>query len=317
LEENPWDVFETIYTEGSIHQGTVVSLNDKGGIINLLGAEGFAFNKGLLRADGSYIKIGETEDMKVLEFSKENKRIVLSHAKIWQDARDAERERENAEEMSEGKKKGTKRVVDNSEKSTLGDLDALVSLKADLEIAENKSKKKKTAKQKVEIDELQVEEAQPTTEEPQEVIEEPQAITEEIPTEVEPPQEIVEETQTLFEDIQIAVEEPQPAIEDVQPVAEEPQAEVEYPEIKFEDAEPAAVEEVVEKPKRTRAKKVKEEATTEVAIETVAEEKPKKTRAKKVKEEATAEAEAEEKPKKTRTKKSEKKTEEVEKPAEE
>lgn len=145
LEENPWDVFETIYTMGSIHQGTIANQNDKGAVINLQGVEGFAFNRGLQREDGTTIRPGETEEFKVLEFSKENKKIVLSHVKIWQDAKDAQREEMEDSERKTAKEgsRAAKKLSDSMEKSTLGDLDALVNLKEELEQEE---KTKKTAK---------------------------------------------------------------------------------------------------------------------------------------------------------------------------
>ena len=133
LEENPWDVYETIYTIGSIHEGTLTSQNEKGSSVALQGVEGFAFNRGLQREDGSTIKQGETAEFKVVEFSKENKKIILSHTQIWKDIKDAENE------TGDDKKSKTKKA-DTIEKSTLGDIDALVNLKADLEQAEAKKK---------------------------------------------------------------------------------------------------------------------------------------------------------------------------------
>ena len=189
LEENPWEIFETIYTIGSIHQGTVSNQNnDKGYLITLQGVEGFSFNRGLQREDGTTIRPGETEDFKVLEFSKENKRIVLSHAKIWQDLRDAEREASEEKEKKRAKdgSKAAKRLSDNMEKSTLGDLDALVSLKADLEKAENKSKKK-TAKKGEETEASAEEIVEPTEEINKPSEEVPQVETEE--TEDKPSEE--------------------------------------------------------------------------------------------------------------------------------
>ena len=335
LEENPWEVFETVYNVGTIHQGTVLSMNDKGAIVNLQGVEGFAYTRNLQRANGSLIKVGETEDMKVLEFAKETKRIIVSHAKIWQDARDAERaeraEREKTEEQSDSKKKKSSKqmiIVDNSEKSTLGDLDALVSLKADLEQAESKSKKKSEKKAKTVIEEPIVEEEQVVLEELTQIfeeeqqriaVEEPQVVVEE-PIVVETPK-VIEESQTLFE------EEPQAAAEEQQIVVEEKPKKTRAKKVETEvvaeekpkktrakkvETEVAAEE----KPKKTRAKKVETEVAAEekpkktrakkVETEVVAEEKPKKTRAKKVETEVVAE----EKPKKTRAKKAEVKSEE-------
>ena len=144
LEENPWDVFETIYTAGSIHEGTVTEQHDKGVTISLQGVEGFAFNKGLLREDGTTIKTGEKADFKVIDFSKENKKIVLSHSRIWQDKKDAEREQNTSEEEKRAKEDAQilKKMNEHVEHSTLGDLDALINLKADLEAEAAKKKEK-------------------------------------------------------------------------------------------------------------------------------------------------------------------------------
>ncbi len=186
LEENPWDVFETIYTIGSVHQGTVVNQNDKGSVISLQGVEGFAFNRGLQREDGTTIRPGETEEFKVVEFSKENKKIVLSHAKVWQDLRDAERDASEEGEKKKAKEgsKAAKKLSDNLEKSTLGDLDALVNLKANLEMQESKTKKKPAVKE-VEADSVEAkEEEKPSEEKPKKTRAKKEA-KEELPAEKE------------------------------------------------------------------------------------------------------------------------------------
>ena len=146
LEENPWEIFETIYPVGSIHEGVVANQNDKGAVVNLQGVEGFAFNRGLQREDGTTIRQGDTEEFKIVEFSKEGKKIVLSHAKIWQDIKDAQREENEEGEKKKAKEgsKAAKKLSESLEKSTLGDLDALVSLNAELKLKESKSKKKAT-----------------------------------------------------------------------------------------------------------------------------------------------------------------------------
>ena len=311
LEENPWDVFETLYDVGTVHKGTMIAPHEKGAIINLQGVEGFAFNRGLQRENGTYIKVGESEEMKVIEFSRENKRIVVSHTKIWQDARDAERE--NYENQQENKKRSPKQVlVDDAEKSTLGDLEALVSLKADLELAEDKSKKKKADKQEVAIEEPQPATEEPTvvTEEPIVAVEEslfgfeemPVMVKEEPQVAIEEPQVVVEETEIAMSESLFAVEEQQVAVEE-QPIVVET-AEVEKPKKTRAKKEVTEVA-TEEKPKKTRAKKVEIETVT-VEIEAVTEEKPKRTRAKKVETESVTEEVAtatEEKPKKTRAKK--------------
>ncbi|MBG0782977.1 MAG: 30S ribosomal protein S1 [Bacteroidales bacterium] len=145
LEENPWDVFESIFTVGSVHQGTIISANDKGMIVSLpYGVEGFAPNRHLKKEDGSTAKVDENIDFKVIEFSKENKKIILSHSRIHEDQAFAQR---NAEKESKsGEAKSTKRAVkiinENLERTTLGDLDVLAGLKKDLEDEENANKKK-------------------------------------------------------------------------------------------------------------------------------------------------------------------------------
>lgn len=132
IEENPWDVFETVFTIDSIHKGTVLSVNDKGAIIGLTyGVEGFCPARHLAKAEGGSAKAEEVLDFKVIEFSKDAKRIVVSHARLHEEvkeeARKADRARKNAE--VEESKKAVKKVKDNQEKTTLGDISALSDLK--------------------------------------------------------------------------------------------------------------------------------------------------------------------------------------------
>lgn len=136
LEENPWDVFETIFTVGSEHEGTIVSQNDKGVVVALpYGIEGFAYNRNLLKEDGTNAKVDETLKFKVIEFSKEAKKINLSHTRTWQ----ATPEEEKKKALAEDKKKAKEiaKINDNVEKTTLGDLEALQALKKNLEESEN------------------------------------------------------------------------------------------------------------------------------------------------------------------------------------
>lgn len=145
LEENPWDVFESIFTVGTVHQGTIISTSDKGMIVSLpYGVEGFAPNRHLKKEDGSQAKIEEAIDFKVIEFSKENKKIILSHSRIHEDqafvARTAESESKSNEKNTT--KRAVKIMNENLERSTLGDLDILAGLKSDLEKEENAAKKK-------------------------------------------------------------------------------------------------------------------------------------------------------------------------------
>ncbi|MDD4576490.1 MAG: S1 RNA-binding domain-containing protein, partial [Bacteroidales bacterium] len=140
LEENPWDVFETIFTLDSIQKGTILTASDKGYVVSLpYGVEGFVPTRHLVKEDKSTAKVDDQLDFKVIEFSKENKKIILSHTKIWQDAVIEEREAEDKEEKKKAKdtKKVVKKVNDNVEKTTLGDIEALVNLRDQMEKNEN------------------------------------------------------------------------------------------------------------------------------------------------------------------------------------
>jgi small subunit ribosomal protein S1 len=156
LEENPWDVFESVFSVGSIHNGTIVSLNDKGAVIALpYGVEGFAPLRHLAREDGQMSKEDDSLDFKVIEFSKENKKIILSHAKIHQDAVNAEKNREVTQDKSKANttKKVVKKIKDNLERTTLGDIESLANLKSEMTKAEEKSRAAKTQKHKEETEE--------------------------------------------------------------------------------------------------------------------------------------------------------------------
>jgi small subunit ribosomal protein S1 len=130
LEENPWDTFETVFTKGSIHKCTVVSKNDKGAQIELpYGLEGQVANKNLQKEDETFASDGETLDFKVLEFSKDEKRIVLSHTSIWKETAE-QPVIATAKQAKSGSKPNTlDKINKESEKSTLGDLEALSALK--------------------------------------------------------------------------------------------------------------------------------------------------------------------------------------------
>ena len=143
LEENPWDVFESIFTIGSIQQGTIISTSDKGVVVSLpYGVEGFCPNRHLKKEDGTTAKMEETIDFKVIEFSKENKKIILSHSRIWEDKVAAEREVETEakEKAAKSTKRAVKQINDNVERTTLGDLDVFAELKANFENAEKEAK---------------------------------------------------------------------------------------------------------------------------------------------------------------------------------
>lgn len=145
LEENPWDVFETIFSEGSVHQGTIISINDKGGVVTLpYGVEGFAPTKHLAKADGTQAKAEEALDFKVIEFSKENKKIIVSHSRTHEAEKAGKEPREESKEKGgDDTKKAVKKIKDNLEKSTLGDLSVLSNLKNEMEQNEKKAATKK------------------------------------------------------------------------------------------------------------------------------------------------------------------------------
>jgi small subunit ribosomal protein S1 len=132
LEENPWDVFETVFTVDSVHKGTVLNVNDKGATIGLTyGVEGFCPARHLAKADGTTAKAEEVLDFKVIEFSKDAKRIVVSHARLHEEVKDEARKVEKATKKADfdESKKAVKKVKDNQEKTTLGDISALSDLK--------------------------------------------------------------------------------------------------------------------------------------------------------------------------------------------
>ncbi len=136
LEENPWDVFETVFTVGSVHEGTVVSFNEKGATVALsYGIEGFAPAKALVKEDGTTAKAEEKLDFKVVEFNKGNKKIILSHSRIAEDAKKEVEAKENKEKAAEAEstQKAVKKIKANIEKTTLGDIDALAALKSEME----------------------------------------------------------------------------------------------------------------------------------------------------------------------------------------
>ena len=133
LEENPWDAYESTYAVGTVHQGTIASINDKGATVTLAeGIEGFAFNRNLAKEDKSQVKEGDVLDFMVVDFSKETKKIHLSHTKTWQMNKEDD-ERMKAEEERKQIKEFNKANENAVEKATLGDLDVLQSLKEDLE----------------------------------------------------------------------------------------------------------------------------------------------------------------------------------------
>ncbi len=137
LEENPWDVFETVFTLGSVHEGTIVNFVDKGASVALpYGIEGFVTLKNLAKQDGSNAQVDEKLNFKVVEFNKSNKKIVLSHTKTWEEPKKEEVKEKNSE--ADSTQKAVKKLKANLEKTTLGDISELADLKSKMEEASRK-----------------------------------------------------------------------------------------------------------------------------------------------------------------------------------
>ena len=162
LEENPWDVLETMFTVDSVHEGTIVEMLDKGAVVSLpYGVEGFATPKHLVKEDGSQAQVDEKLSFKVIEFNKDAKRIILSHSRIHEDVKRAEKG-ESIVTEAPVKKAAPKRAkkeespvavpTSNVEKSTLGDIQSLSDLKDKMDLAAEKAaKKEKKAKVAAEV----------------------------------------------------------------------------------------------------------------------------------------------------------------------
>lgn len=135
LEKNPWDEYENIYTPGSVHKGTIVEMMDKGAVVALAeGGEGFATPKHLTKEDGSMAKKGEELDFKVIEFVKETKRIILSHSRTFEEGKDEPIAKPAHKRGGNGGRKNETPAINNVAAGTsLGDIDALAKLKAQME----------------------------------------------------------------------------------------------------------------------------------------------------------------------------------------
>ena len=138
LEENPWDVFETVFTVDSIHEGTIIEMLDKGAVVALpYGVEGFATPKHLVKEDGSQAQADEKLEFKVIEFNKDAKRIILSHSRIFEDvakaAERAEKKAAAAAKKAVKKEEAAPSIENKAAATTLGDIDALAALKEQLE----------------------------------------------------------------------------------------------------------------------------------------------------------------------------------------
>jgi small subunit ribosomal protein S1 len=142
LEENPWDVFENLFTMDSVHEGTVVEVFDKGAVIALpYGVEGFVTPKHLVKEDGLMAKVDEKLMFKVIEFNKSAKKIIVSHSRVFEDEKKAA-EVPVVKAEPTASKRTAKKPKSNSEKTTLGDITQLAALKEEMEEKENKAFKK-------------------------------------------------------------------------------------------------------------------------------------------------------------------------------
>ena len=139
IEENPWDVFETVFTEGSVHEGTITELHDKGAVVQLqYGVEGFVTPRHLVKQDGSKAQLNEKLPFKVLEFNKDSRRILLSHTRTFDESVSAERTEKKPRRAAAPRANKEEAVVLNNQAAAnlLGDNDALAALKAKMEKGE-------------------------------------------------------------------------------------------------------------------------------------------------------------------------------------
>jgi len=142
LEENPWDVFESLFTIDSVHEGTVVEVFDKGAVIALpYGVEGFVTPRHLVKEDGTLGKVEEKMEFKVIEFNKSAKKIILSHSRVYEsDKKTADTASRKTD--AEPARKPSRKVKPNVEKTTLGDITELAALKEEMEEKAGKASKK-------------------------------------------------------------------------------------------------------------------------------------------------------------------------------
>ena len=306
LEENPWDVFETVFKVDSVHKGTIVGSSDKGVIVALpYGVEGFAPARHIVKEDGTTAKMDENLDFKVIEFNKESKKIIVSHTKIFQDKQAAERASENAKKKTKEKtsaKQTSKKAKEKeaNDKTTLGDIDALASLKTEYDKTEyDKTEKDKTTEKPAE-DIAPEEKSKPESKSEEE--------TEAKEKEAKEKEEAKEEEATTEKQEEVAEDKEksdEPKAEEKDEKAEEPKAEAK--EVKKEKKEEAEEKEGSEQPeakteddetetKESKAKTSKKQ-TKKTTVEESGEDKTEEAKA------ASEEKEEEETKKETTTKK--------------
>jgi small subunit ribosomal protein S1 len=142
LEENPWDTFESIFEVGSVHKSTIVAKGDKFATLELpYGIEGVAAIKNLAKEDGTLAEVGESLDFTVLEFLKDEKKIVLTHSKVKSAPAAEDKKEERAGKSTPAKSTTSSEPAKEAEKSTFGDLSVLSALKEQMEESEKKGKK--------------------------------------------------------------------------------------------------------------------------------------------------------------------------------
>ncbi len=147
LEENPWDTFENIFTVGSVHEGTIVGVNDKGATVQMqYGVEAFAPSRHIKKANNMSVVEDENLSFEVIEFNKDSKRIIISHTNTWKaaDKSRAEADDKSRDKARKNASKAVKKINQNAQATTLGELDALSELRAQFALAE-KEKPAKTA----------------------------------------------------------------------------------------------------------------------------------------------------------------------------
>jgi small subunit ribosomal protein S1 len=144
LEEDPWEVFATVFNTDEMHKGTVLELNDKGGIIALpYGIEGFAPMKHLKKEDGSKASVDEQLEFTILEFSKDDKKILVSHTRTWDETKPEATAEPRAKVSGKSKAAPAAAKVQKADVTTLGDISALSDLKKEMEATEKESAKPK------------------------------------------------------------------------------------------------------------------------------------------------------------------------------
>ncbi len=273
LEENPWDVFETIFTVGSVHEGTIVELLDKGAVISLpYGVEGFATPKHMVKEDNSQAQLEEKLPFKVIEFNKDAKRIIVSHSRIHEDASGEESRRRS---RRGGRKESSTEVATAAmpvmEKTTLGDIEELAALKEKLDNQKLKELKKKAEK---EAKEAETKKAEAKAEE---VTKKAGVKAEEAPKAEKPAEKEEKASKAEKADTKEAVEvkaeeapkakkapktKTEPKVEEVKAETEEPKTK-EAPKAEKTDAKEAVEAKAEEAPKAKKAPKAKAEPKAE------------------------------------------------------